>query len=155
MKTIVKKISFVLIILMMIILSSQVMASSTPVSPVLDVSSPQMPIMWWIRYILEIVLVLINIVIIVISILNNLKIKDKKIKVKNFISIILIAIFLVITFKFYLSVRNMAGGFSNEGNIIVLIILNAIPTILNIILYTHINKKFKNLKEGGKSKCQE
>ena len=68
---------------------------------------------------------------------------------------ILIAILLVITFKFYLAVRNMAGGFSEEGNILALIILNIIPTILNIILYTLINKKSKKLKEGGESKCQE
>ena len=153
MKKIVKKISFILVIA--IILSSQVMASSLPVPPVSDVSSQNIPVIVWIRYVLEIALVLTNIVIIVKSIIKNIKIKDKSTKIKYFVYMILIAILLVITFKFYLAVRNMAGGFSEEGNILALIILNIIPTILNIILYTLINKKSKKLKEGGKSKCQE
>ncbi len=153
MKKIVKKISFILVIA--IILSSQVMASSLPVPPVSDVSNQNIPVIVWIRYVLEIALVLTNIVIIVKSIIKNIKIKDKSTKIKYFVYMILIAILLVITFKFYLAVRNMAGGFSEEGNILALIILNIIPTILNIILYTLINKKSKKLKEGGKSKCQE
>ena len=153
MKKIVKKISFILVIA--IILSSQVMASSLPVPPVSDVSNQNMPVIFWIRYVLEIALVLTNIVIIVNSIIKNIKIKDKSTKIKYFVYMILIAILLVITFKFYLAVRNMAGGFSEEGNILALIILNIIPTILNIILYTLINKKSKKLKEGGESKCQE
>ena len=153
MKKIVKKISFILVIA--IILSSQVMASSLPVPPVSDVSNQNIPVIVWIRYVLEIALVLTNIVIIVKSIIKNIKIKDKSTKIKYFVYMILIAILLVITFKFYLAVRNMAGGFSEEGNILALIILNIIPTILNIILYTHINKNLKKLKEGGESKCQE
>lgn len=153
MKKIVKKISFILVIA--IILSSQVMASSLPVPPVSDVSNQNIPVIVWIRYVLEIALVLTNIVIIVKSIIKNIKIKDKSTKIKYFVYMILIAILLVITFEFYLAVRNMAGGFSEEGNILALIILNIIPTILNIILYTLINKKSKKLKEGGKSKCQE
>lgn len=153
MKKIVKKISFILVIA--IILSSQVMASSLPVPPVSDVSNQNIPVIVWIRYVLEIALVLTNIVIIVKSIIKNIKIKDKSTKIKYFVYMILIAILLVITFKFYLAVRNMAGGFSEEGNILALIILNIIPTILNIILYTLINKKSKKLKEGGESKCQE
>ena len=153
MKKIVKKISFILVIA--IILSSQVMASSLPVPPVSDVSNQNIPFIVWIRYVLEIALVLTNIVIIVKSIIKNIKIKDKSTKIKYFVYMILIAILLVITFKFYLAVRNMAGGFSEEGNILALIILNIIPTILNIILYTLINKKSKKLKEGGESKCQE
>ena len=153
MKKIVKKISFILVIA--IILSSQVMASSLPVPPVSDVSNQNIPVIVWIRYVLEIALVLTNIVIIVKSIIKNIKIKDKSTKIKYFVYMILIAILLVITFKFYLAVRNMAGGFSEEGNILALIILNIIPTTLNIILYTLINKKSKKLKEGGKSKCQE
>ena len=148
-----KKISFILVIA--IILSSQVMASSLPVPPVSDVSNQNIPVIVWIRYVLEIALVLTNIVIIVKSIIKNIKIKDKSTKIKYFVYMILIAILLVITFKFYLAVRNMAGGFSEEGNILALIILNIIPTILNIILYTLINKKSKKLKEGGESKCQE
>lgn len=153
MKKIVKKISFILVIA--IILSSQVMASSLPVPPVSDVSNQNIPVIVWIRYVLEIALVLTNIVIIVKSIIKNIKIKDKSTKIKYFVYMILIAILLVITFKFYLAVRNIAGGFSEEGNILALIILNIIPTILNIILYTQINKKSKKLKEGGESKCQE
>ena len=153
MKKIVKKISFILVIA--IILSSQVMASSLPVPPVSDVSNQNIPVIVWIRYVLEIALVLTNIVIIVKSIIKNIKIKDKSTKIKYFVYMILIAILLVITFKFYLAVRNIAGGFSEEGNILALIILNIIPTILNIILYTLINKKSKKLKEGGESKCQE
>ena len=141
MKKIVKKISFILVIA--IILSSQVMASSLPVPPVSDVSNQNIPVIVWIRYVLEIALVLTNIVIIVKSIIKNIKIKDKSTKIKYFVYMILIAILLVITFKFYLAVRNMAGGFSEEGNILALIILNIIPTILNIILYTLINKKSK------------
>ena len=148
-----KKISFILVIA--IILSSQVMASSLPVPPVSDVSNQNIPVIVWIRYVLEIALVLTNIVIIVKSIIKNIKIKDKSTKIKYFVYMILIAILLVITFKFYLAVRNMAGDFSEEGNILALIILNIIPTILNIILYTLINKKSKKLKEGGESKCQE
>ena len=153
MKKIVKKISFILVIA--IILSNQVMANSLPKPPVSDASNQNMPVIFWIRYVLEIALVLTNIVIIVKSIVKNIKIKDKSTKIKYFVYMILIAILLVITFKFYLAVRNMAGGFSEEGNILALIILNIIPTILNIILYTLINKKSKKLKEGGESKCQE
>ena len=153
MKKIVKKISFILVIA--IILSNQVMANSLPKPPVSDASNQNMPIIFWIRYVLEIALVLTNIVIIVKSIVKNIKIKDKSTKIKYFVYMIFIVILLVITFKFYLALRNMAGGFSEEGNILALIILNIIPTILNIILYTHINKKSKKLKEGGKSKCQE
>lgn len=153
MKKIVKNISFILVIA--IILSNQVMANSLPKPPVSDASNQNMPVIFWIRYVLEIALVLTNIVIIVKSIVKNIKIKDKSTKIKYFVYMIFIVILLVITFKFYLALRNMAGGFSEEGNILALIILNIIPTILNIILYTHINKKSKKLKEGGKSKCQE
>ena len=153
MKKIVKKISFIVVIA--IILSNQVMANSLPKPPVSDASNQNMSVIFWIRYVLEIALVLTNIVIIVKSIVKNIKIKDKSTKIKYFVYMIFIVILLVITFKFYLALRNMAGGFSEEGNILALIILNIIPTILNIILYTHINKKSKKLKEGGKSKCQE
>ncbi len=153
MKKIVKKISFIVVIA--IILSNQVMANSLPKPPVSDASNQNMSVIFWIRYVLEIALVLTNIVIIVKSIVKNIKIKDKSTKIKYFVYMIFIVILLVITFKFYLALRNMAGGFSEEGNILALIILNIIPTILNIILYTHINKKSKKLKEGGESKCQE
>lgn len=153
MKKIVKNVSFILVIA--IILSNQVMANSLPKPPVSDASNQNMPVIFWIRYVLEIALVLTNTVIIVKSIVKNIKIKDKSTKIKYFVYMIFIVILLVITFKFYLALRNMAGGFSEEGNILALIILNIIPTILNIILYTHINKKSKKLKEGGESKCQE
>lgn len=143
MKKIVKKISFILVIA--IILSNQVMANSLPKPPVSDASNQNMPVIFWIRYVLEIALVLTNIVIIVKSIVKNIKIKDKSTKIKYFVYMIFIVILLVITFKFYLALRNMAGGFSEEGNILALIILNIIPTILNIILYTHINKKSKKI----------
>lgn len=153
MKKIVKKISFILVIA--IILSNQVMANSLPKPPVSDASNQNMPVIFWIRYVLEIALVLTNIVIIVKSIVKNIKIKDKSTKIKYFVYIIFVGILLAITFKFYFAIRNMAGGYSDEVNIILLFIFNAIPTILNIILYTLINKKSKKLKEGGKSKCQE
>ena len=80
MKKIVKKISFILVIA--IILSSQVMASSLPVPPVSDVLNQNIPVIVWIRYVLEIALVLTNIVIIVNSIIKNIKIKDKSTKIK-------------------------------------------------------------------------
>mgnify|MGYP005770032681 FL=1 len=171
MKKTVKKISFILVIA--IILSSQVMASSLPVPPVSDVSNQNMPIIVWIRYVLEIALVLTNIVIIVKSIIKNIKIKDKKeiikydinttkikedkVKIRYFVYISLVALLLIVAYLIFNTTINLAGGIPRNPkyDLILLIVLYTIPTILNIILYTHINKKSKKLKEGGESKCQE
>lgn len=155
MKKLVKKLSVVLFIVIMIILPSQVMGSSMS-EPVLINISKEVNI---IRYILKIILLFGNLIIAIISIIKAIKIKDKKVIIKYFVYIILVALLLIASYWIY-DILTLNGGIQVSPslaifNLILLLILYAIPTILNIILYTHINKNLKKLKEGGESKCQE
>ena len=155
MKKLVKKLSVVLIIVIMIILTSKVTANQS-LEPVPNINKTENWI-WYIIGILRIVLLLINLVLIVKSIIKTIKIKNMKTKIKYFIYIVLVALLVILAHWTFNIIINLATGMpkSAKGELCALLVLYTIPTILNIILYTRINKKSKKLKEGGESKCQE